>query len=315
MRFMVIIKNLFELLKLLWKIPPGDVLFLLKYATEEKPNVVSKTLNGLTIFGLQNDYLFDMALENGVTGNEPHFEAIAPVLIGQNDNCLDIGANIGTHTILLSKISNNGQVFSFEPQSITFSLLQNNLFKNNCDNVTALKYALTSRNNEIISMDAFSFNDDNLNNGACRIELNSNTTKGDLVLTRTIDSFNFPRIKFIKIDIQGAEPECLKGAKSIIKRDKPIIFLEIEEHHLRALGSSSKRLIELMFDLNYVLFRIMTDYPCDHLCIHKDNVSYFEDELMDKIPFQLLKVAGKKIRLHFNSEKSLNFYDSFEITK
>lgn len=317
MRLMVIFENLFELFKLIWKIPAGDVLFLLKCATEEKPKVVSKTQNGFTIFGLKNDFLFNLALESGVTGNEPHFEIISSLLINEDDNCLDIGANIGTHSIYLSNISKNGRIFCFEPQSITFSLLQNNLIENNCDNVTALKYALTSRDNEIIAMDAFSFdaNDLTLNNGARRIELNSNITKGDLVLTRMIDSFNLPQIKFIKIDIQGAEPECLRGAKSTIKRDKPIIFLEIEEHHLRALGSSSKNLIELMFDLNYVLYRIMTNYPCDHLCVHKDEVLHFEDEIMDKIPYQLVKLEGKTIELRFNLETSPNFYDSFETKK
>ena len=147
---------------------------------------------------------------------------------------------------------------------------------------------------------------DHVNNGALRVDLNS--FSGDLALTRTIDSFNFEKLDFIKIDIQGSEVKALRGAQSTISKFKPYMFLEIEEMHLQAMGTSSKELIELVLSFQYVLYRIENEYPCDHICAPIEKAENFEKNIAPNLGFTLSpKISGSKVELLFAHEKSQNY--------
>ena len=49
---------------------------------------------------------------------------------------------------------------------------------------------------------------------------------------RTLDSYNFTDVDFIKIDVEGHELDVLRGAKTTISREKPTMVIEIEQRHL-----------------------------------------------------------------------------------
>ena len=287
-----------------FKLSPRNVYKLILRATEPRPSVVVNKSSFGTFCGFQNDYLYQSALSQG--SNEPHFEEIIECLIKENSVVLDVGSNIGTHSVLLSKKVKSGQVYAFEPQSLVFSILQNNLLLNNCSNVTPYRFAVSNVNNSVISMEAFSFSGERINNGAIRVDYKPGGY-GDLVLTRNLDSFKFSAVDFIKMDIQGSEVNALFGAEELISKHRPIIFIEIEELHLRALGFSSKILIEKLFSFGYALYRVETTYPCDHLCIPLEMVDKFERVDQPKINFPLSKIVGKSVALTFLTEKSQNY--------
>ena len=52
------------------------------------------------------------------------------------------------------------------------------------------------------------------------------------VVTKKLDNFNFTnKISFIKIDVEGHEIEVIEGGKLMIKKNKPVLLVEIEERH------------------------------------------------------------------------------------
>jgi FkbM family methyltransferase len=59
------------------------------------------------------------------------------------------------------------------------------------------------------------------------------------VEVRTLDSFGFTEVEFIKIDVEGHELEVLMGATSTIERNRPTLLVEIEERH-RPLGGAAE---------------------------------------------------------------------------
>jgi len=73
------------------------------------------------------------------------------------------------------------------------------------------------------------------------------------VATRALDSIvsHTTRVGFIKIDIEGAESLMLDGAERIMTRDRPLVFCEFNEIHLRDAGSSSKDLLRRFEGLGY----------------------------------------------------------------
>ena len=273
------------------------------------PEVTIKSTEHGIFCGFKNDYLFKQAIENGV--HEPHFVELMDKLLLPTDIALDVGGNIGTHAILLSKKLSQGHVYTFEPQSLVFSVLQNNLLLNSCDNVTAYRFAISNQNHSTISMQPFAFNKKSINNAALQIDLDD--AMGDFTLTRTLDSFKFKKVNFIKMDIQGSELIALQGAKDLILKQKPIMFIEIEEQNLRDLGTSTKELIEILFSLNYALYRIETNYPCDHICVPIDKVKLFEDTVLKKLSFQTSKkIFGKSAKVTFTKATD-QIYKKLEI--
>lgn len=67
------------------------------------------------------------------------------------------------------------------------------------------------------------------------MSLNTRTELGSYpVPVKTLDSFNFQNVGFIKIDVEGWEEEVLKGAVNTITRDKPIMYIEDDRHEKSA---------------------------------------------------------------------------------
>ena len=273
------------------------------------PEVTIKSTEHGIFCGFKNDYLFKQAIENGV--HEPHFVELMDKILLPTDIALDVGGNIGTHAILLSKKLSQGHVYTFEPQSLVFSVLQNNLLLNSCDNVTAYRFAISNQNHSTISMQPFSFNKKSINNAALQIDPDG--AMGDFTLTRTLDSFKFKKVSFIKMDIQGSEVIALQGPKDLILKQKPIMFIEIEEQNLKDLGTSTKELIETLFSLNYALYRIETHHPCDHICVPIDEVESFENTVLKKLSFQTSKkIFGKSAKVTFTKTTD-QIYEKLDI--
>ena len=277
---------------------------ILQATRKELPSItVVETENGL-ISGFQNDVLFNEAVKKGI--NEPHFVELVSKILKPKDVVMDLGGNIGTHSILMSNLVFEGRVITFEPQSLIYSILQNNVLLNRRTNIDTYRFACSDKNFQTISMEPFSFIGERINNGALRVSLND--VAGDLALTRTIDSFNFEKLNFIKIDIQGSEVKALRGAKKTIAKFKPYMFIEIEQQHLLAMNASAKELIELVLSLGYSLYRIDNSYPCDHICVPNEKISQFNEIIRPNLDLKLSsKISGSEVELSFKNKKDQNY--------
>lgn len=148
--------------------------------------------------------------------------------VSNNDLILDVGANIGNHSIHFAKIC-NCNVLSFEPQKEVFSILNENIRLNNLSSlVKAYNIGIGARNTKgnltII---------DKNNSGTGKIEFDEN---GEIIV-KTLDSIlkkytNINDLKIIKIDVEGRELEVLQGARGIINKFNPMIYIEIQSSNL-----------------------------------------------------------------------------------
>lgn len=171
--------------------------------------------------------------------------------IPQDAVILDIGANIGNHTVFYGKIM-NARVYAFEPQKDVFQTLNKNIILNSLDNVSAFNFGLGERNSKASLGRTLDHNC----GGASIVESNS----GELEI-KTLDSLNIPeKIDFMKIDVEGAELSVLKGALQKIKADRPIIIMEVEDDHFL-------KVVEFMSSIDYYFVKEVTKTNC--LFIHK----------------------------------------------
>lgn len=138
---------------------------------------------------------------------------------------LDIGANIGNHTIYWGKITNVEKVYSFEPIKSTFEKLKVNVEINNLENKVKIYNVGVGK---VLSR----ANIDNYNATNCGASTIAICPNGNIEII-TIDSLAIEdKISLIKIDTEGFELDVLKGAVETIKKHKPLIYVEIDSQNL-----------------------------------------------------------------------------------
>ncbi len=147
-------------------------------------------------------------------------------LLTTNSCCVDIGANVGTHTVWLAKRCPQGFIFSFEPQYYIHMLLNSNIIMNNCFNVVPVRSFISNENTYIKTI-VNTPKHQKLNYGEFSI---NHKDESSLISTQVIqfDDFDFfnKKIDFIKMDCEGTEREVLLSAEKTILRDKPHMYVE-----------------------------------------------------------------------------------------
>ena len=154
------------------------------------------------------------------------------LLCQPGDLVVDVGANIGTHTVFLARrVGPGGRVFSFEPQRLAFQLLCANIALNDLGNVVALPCAAGQEMGTIQVPD--------LDYGAagnyggltlCAAADQAHSVPAPITtLDRLARDHLAPdglRCRLVKIDVEGMELEVLQGAAQFIAATAPFIYLE-----------------------------------------------------------------------------------------
>ena len=147
-------------------------------------------------------------------------------LIKQGDIVLDVGANIGYYSVIMSKIiRDKGKVLCFEPTQYYRRLLEANIVANKLTNLEIYDFSLSDKKQQMgisIGFSSATLHDPKgtiINKHREAIELRT--------LDVYIGELNIDRIDFIKIDVDGHEPAFLNGARNTIDKYSPIILLEI----------------------------------------------------------------------------------------
>jgi FkbM family methyltransferase len=147
-------------------------------------------------------------------------------LIPQGGVALDVGANIGAHTVPMARIVGaSGMVVAFEPQRILYQMLCANLALNALPNVWTF---LAGAGRTPGTMRVPPLNYDAANNfGGISL---SGGAEGEIVQIMTLDSLTLPACHFIKIDVEGMESEVIAGAHSLIAKWRPLLYVENDRH-------------------------------------------------------------------------------------
>lgn len=139
---------------------------------------------------------------------------------------IDVGANVGAITIILSKLTGSGRVVAFEPGAVNFDYLVRNIADNELSNVTPVRAAVGAANGtaQLVYDPAFA--------GGAYIGTSPRTateTTG-VVDVVSLDSWlatqDLAKVDFIKIDVEGFELEALRGAERVIREHQPDLVIE-----------------------------------------------------------------------------------------
>ena len=213
---------------------------------------ITKPLSGNFSVNVNTNNFIDAAIY--FTGDyEPYLKKHYKQLINPGDYVLDIGANIGFHTMYFAELCGpEGLVFAFEPIQLNYAALLDNLSLNSFSQIRTVNAALGNENREIdIHIDPAATNP-----GAYNLltEGKKNTSitclKGDYYL----ENVAVKKIDFIKIDVEGYEYEVLKGLKQTISRFRPSIIFEYDRNYQLKMNADARLIFDFLKELNYNFF-------------------------------------------------------------
>lgn len=146
---------------------------------------------------------------------------------------VDIGANVGLYSYVLSKFCDRVEAFEPNPDCVESILAYN------ASNIKVHNVGLSSHAGNLILHIPI------VNGipvtGFASFEAVNGDQQGISVPVRQLDDYNIKGVSFIKIDVEGHESEVLEGARQTILRERPIILVEIEQRHI-------VKPIEMVFD-------------------------------------------------------------------
>jgi len=235
------------------------------------------------------------------------------------DVVVDVGANIGYYTVLLAdKVGKNGKIYAFEPDVTNFEILVKNIKENKLENVVAVNAAVGRKSEKKILYkskenlgDHKLFNDQFLMSNVKKIQnppVNKSTSslkKGGGLKTDTVkiikldDYLKDQKINLMKIDTQGWEPEVIEGAKNIISKNKPVMFLEYSPVSYKQAKLNGKKMMENLrkiyrktwwIDEWLYIYKNLSQEKIDEIC-RTNKTGYADLWMKDK--FSLLDLWGK----------------------
>lgn len=168
---------------------------------------------------------------------------------------LDIGANLGVYALYFARcVGQMGRVFAFEPVPTTFARLKEHIALNNAANIFPVPFALSDREG---SMKMWV---DEIQHAGSSFYVRSAESELLEVPVTTVDLFvqreGIKRVDAIKIDVEGAELAVIRGADRTLRRDKPLLMVEINEATLTAAGTTPEELFATIVDYGYDAFVI-----------------------------------------------------------
>jgi FkbM family methyltransferase len=166
-----------------------------------------------TVQGLAHNDPYFRSLDDGF---EPDFEALARTFVRADYVCIDIGANIGIKSILLSQIANQGRIIAVEPGPNVARLLEVNIAESGMSNVSVVRAAVSDR----VGVLHFAGESAYGHIASSGVEVAA-TTLADIVTSN-----NLKRLDFVKIDVEGFEFPILKNSLEIFNEHRSLVLFE-----------------------------------------------------------------------------------------
>ncbi len=176
------------------------------------------------MFHPRHDLFIGRSLELYGEYSRLEFDVFARI-VRPGDVVVEAGANIGAHTLHLSRLARDaGRVLAFEPQRRIFQILNANLMIQNRRNVEPWPCCLGAEAGAIefpdVPLDAPG------NFGGIGRATPASARRR--VEVRTLDGFGLDACRFLKVDVEGAEPDVIAGAMATISAHRPVLCIEAD---------------------------------------------------------------------------------------
>ena len=161
---------------------------------------------------------------------EPHITAVMRRLLAKGDVFVDVGAHIGYHTLLASRlVGETGHVYAFEPSPARHGELVENIARNALSNVTTFELAAGATESVATLFEAPRTNTSasTMVSRAAR-DSSAGDERRDVRVAPVQDCIaeeDIPRVRVVKVDVEGFEIEVLRGLGRILARGSQLALV------------------------------------------------------------------------------------------
>ncbi|SPJ29592.1 FkbM family methyltransferase [Falsiruegeria mediterranea] len=198
----------------------------------ENPAIITANYMGNTVLFEKDGSLDYIEAEVERTGSFYELELLHDIWSRflNGGTFIDVGAHIGNHSLFFSKVVKPDRVLSFEAQPGTYEKLLRNISINDLrpEDIKAFRSVVGSYDTKYATLNQLHEG----NPGATSVEFLREKTKNSYKVY-ALDDFDIKDVSLVKIDVEGAEVEVLKGAARTILNFKPHIYVEAERENLR----------------------------------------------------------------------------------
>jgi len=198
-------------------------------------------------------------------------------MIKKGDVVIDIGANIGAHTLHMAKsVGDKGKVFAIEPTNYAFNKLKNNIMLNPLisNRIIPRQLLLVSEHNKNDKVSGIYsswplVDTDNRHRVHCGVEMSISNAKKN-TLDNVIVENRISKIDIIKLDVDGNELDILIGGQNSITKFRPIFVMELGPDQYEK-NSNFDKVVELMVSMGYEFYSLneRVKYPSDSILLRK----------------------------------------------
>ena len=205
--------------------------------------------------------LFRVICQNG--GFEPEIIDRLVQLARPDTTVFDVGANLGLMAIPVLRACGSCRVVSFEPSPNSLSFLRRTISGASFgDRWVLIEKALSDTSGEL----EFTIGgpEDALFEG---FKSGDRITGGRSIPVKvsTLDdewrALGRPRVSAVKIDVEGAEPQVLAGARTLLAEQRPAVLLEWHEAYLQRFATPPASLLEVARQYRYQIFTVPHGVP------------------------------------------------------
>jgi FkbM family methyltransferase len=171
---------------------------------------------------------------------EPQIMNLMAQTISRDDVCLDIGANVGVHTLVMADLAPDGMVHAFEASSTNYHFMATNINSNGFDNIRPYHLGLS---NSVGDKEFYYLSDF----AGCSFAQDTDRSEDvasiiqsawgapwryvkEKVRFTTLDEWmrnaNIERVDFIKLDVEGSEKQVILGGDAMLSRYNPTLITE-----------------------------------------------------------------------------------------
>lgn len=205
-------------------------------------NVLGDTRYGKMLHNRNDTYIGNSLERYGEWGQEEI--ELCRQLVRPGGVVLDIGANVGSHTLgFADAVGPGGLVYAFEPQRIVFQTLCANVALNSLTQVVARQQAVGEAPGSLMIPP---INPNQVGNfGGLGLGQHA---AGEPVPCIRLDDLPLPQCDLVKIDVEGMEAQALRGARATLQRLRPYLYVENDR------PAKSPELVRLLDELGYRMY-------------------------------------------------------------
>jgi FkbM family methyltransferase len=221
--------------------------------TNDRTIVIKEIAPGVRLLIDLSDHVIGLNILRGLY--EPDEIALVRGVLEPGDTAIDVGGHIGFFTMqMAAMVGPEGLIYAFEPLDANADLLEQSIVENGFGDRVVFERAAVGASSGTATL---TFPAETLNSGGAYLlrdgtpALTGNQKKAVRIVA--LDDLPIERpVRLIKMDVEGAEPQVLRGAVRLLRRDRPVILSELHPTQLdRASGATADDFLEQSRAIGY----------------------------------------------------------------